>query len=400
MKSRRVISMRGIAAALMLLLASVGSSGAPRHDPYEITDLEITLNTSQSGPRSLNDAGDVVGTMDRPGNRGLETAFLHRKRKTVALETPGGKESRAFAINHRGQIVGVMKGIPRSALLGEQGLTSHSFGTPLIWKQGKPQEIQLDLKRNGGFVAAGGDIHRLDINNSGQVTGSVEGSHRVFWSFLWQDGKLLSPEIAGMGLPLAPAQINDRGQIAGSVPGMPFLVETPSPAFPGLLAPHRHSRAVLWETQRRSKRGRFQVLNMPGPNGRGTRATGINNLGHVVGVAQVAATEDGVPVERAFLWDGERMRDLSPLGSAQSQAHAINDRGQVVLTSTHAEGGREAFLWQQGRMLRLNDLLPKDAGWDLQEAWDINNRGQMVGVGARRGFQGMRGFLLTPKARP
>ena len=51
-----------------------------------------------------------------------------------------------------------------------------------------------------------------------------------------------------------------------------------------------------------------------------------------------------------------------------------------------------AFLYREGRMQDLNDLIPSGSGWVLEEARAINDRGQIVGFGT---FQGRtRAFLL------
>lgn len=52
-------------------------------------------------------------------------------------------------------------------------------------------------------------------------------------------------------------------------------------------------------------------------------------------------------------------------------------------------------------MARLDELVAPEADWELAEACDINNRGQIVGVGFRRDRpgSGMRGLLLTPVGR-
>jgi probable HAF family extracellular repeat protein len=49
-------------------------------------------------------------------------------------------------------------------------------------------------------------------------------------------------------------------------------------------------------------------------------------------------------------------------------------------------------------MLDLNNLTPPDSGWLLTEAKDINDAGQIVGIGIVDGRQ--HAFLLTPVALP
>jgi probable HAF family extracellular repeat protein len=89
------------------------------------------------------------------------------------------------------------------------------------------------------------------------------------------------------------------------------------------------------------------------------------------------------------------MQDLGTLpGGTSSFAFGLNDSGQVVGDSYNASGQPHAFVWQNGTMSDLNDLIPPGSGWVLGNATAINNAGQIVGVGSHNG-QG-RAFLLTP----
>ena len=96
----------------------------------------------------------------------------------------------------------------------------------------------------------------------------------------------------------------------------------------------------------------------------------------------------------AFIHDGNGMHDLGALAGGSSEAYSINNRGEVVGRSAVPSGGHHAFLFREGRMLDLNDLIPAGAGWVLTEAMDINNDGQIVGNGYLDGA--VRAFLLTP----
>ena len=72
------------------------------------------------------------------------------------------------------------------------------------------------------------------------------------------------------------------------------------------------------------------------------------------------------------------MTDLSTLTGgwgSESEAHGINDSGQIVGWSTTASGGSDACLWQNGQMQDLGPL-PGDSG---SCALGINDSGQVVG---------------------
>jgi hypothetical protein len=48
-------------------------------------------------------------------------------------------------------------------------------------------------------------------------------------------------------------------------------------------------------------------------------------------------------------------------------------------------------------MIDLNSLIDPDLGWDLQWAFDINDRGQVAGYGVLDGK--FRAFVMTPRVR-
>jgi len=81
----------------------------------------------------------------------------------------------------------------------------------------------------------------------------------------------------------------------------------------------------------------------------------------------VAATVSGGGTQAEARWV---IRDLGTLGRKDSVAAAINDRGQIVGSSTE-----QAFLWENGKMRMLGTL----RGFAHSQAADINNRGQIVG---------------------
>lgn len=117
-----------------------------------------------------------------------------------------------------------------------------------------------------------------------------------------------------------------------------------------------------------------------------------NKLGQVVG-----QSADGHP----FLWDeANGMRALTAGTYDPNQfegwASGINDLGQVVGYSDLGST-RLGFVWDQtGAARSLNDVTGAGAlGWDLYTAADINNLGQTVGKGSFDGSHAA--FFWNPK---
>ena len=73
----------------------------------------------------------------------------------------------------------------------------------------------------------------------------------------------------------------------------------------------------------------------------------------------------------------------------------MNNHGQIVGSASHPEVAH-AFLWEDGAMLDLNDLLPEGHGWTLLHATAINDDGYITGYGSNPDGVVQTSFLLTP----
>jgi probable HAF family extracellular repeat protein len=102
-------------------------------------------------------------------------------------------------------------------------------------------------------------------------------------------------------------------------------------------------------------------------------ATGINNLGQVVGHTTTSGN-----VLHAFLYQNGSMQDLGNLGgNYDSLAFGINDAGQIVGYAAISGNTQHAFLYSNGSMQDIGTL-----GGDYGIANGINSRGQIVGQAA------------------
>ena len=132
-----------------------------------------------------------------------------------------------------------------------------------------------------------------------------------------------------------------------------------------------------------------------------SQALDVNSLGEVAGGAQ-----EGTGNYYPFIWlpsgsapkygfGSAGMNDLDVLtGGTTSHAFGINDSGQVVGASEITGGDYRAFIWANGTMTDLNDLLDPNSTWVLVRAMDINADGEISGLGTNLSSV-TRGFVLT-----
>ncbi len=165
----------------------------------------------------------------------------------------------------------------------------------------------------------------------------------------------------------AATAINDAGEIVGISGDCDVAVG----AFSA-----RH--AVLWLN------GRPVRLATLGGKGWNTPMA-ISNSGIIVGFSDTPGDVVGgvlTPNFQAALWTPGGIVNLHALpGDALAEATGVNDFGQITGTSIGAGGAQRVFLWQNGRMYDLNELVQDDPPLYLLGTGDINDRGAITGLG-------------------
>jgi probable HAF family extracellular repeat protein len=251
---------------------------------------------------------------------------------------PGDVALAILAINDRGVAVG-------SAAAEEGGGTA-----PTVYRDGAAAHLPGIAE---GVAYA--------INDNGRIVGSASG----LGPFLFVDGKAVSLGAEG-GNAYA---VNNADQVVGLV----------------------SDKAVLWTAGAAT-----DLEALPGDGY--SWASDINDRGEVVGSSGASSVTDG----QAFLYTPSAgMTALGRLDAADaySIALSINNCGHVVGTSgtnadLYATNGLRAFLFADGRMLDLNDLIPASTGVVLTAAASINDNEQIAGRGVVD--EQLHAILLTP----
>jgi probable HAF family extracellular repeat protein len=282
----------------------------------------------------------VAAVVDRQA--GVQGASNRSTGQTHWVARPLGKVL-AVGINNRGEIAGYEpeEGWPwgRRALLWKNGRWRDlgTLGGEVTFLPAPPLE-------NGNPLPTA-----AVINDRGQVVGISEPPRSHVWhGVLWQNGRMRD-----LGT-LQPIEINERGQVVGDR-------ETGRKDSEGTPLSH----AFLWQN------GNLRDLGTLGRKVKGSiTVADINDDGQVVGSSgEVVGSIRYVQGWHAFLWEKGKMRDLGTLGGDESNAVAVNNRGQIVGSAESIDKDWHAFLWQDGQMR------------DLGRWWPIaiNDRGQIVG---------------------
>ena len=287
-------------------------------------------------------------------------------RRTLAVRDLGsfdGADTLGVALNETGQIVGIaVTGSATSSFLWESGSMSDiGPGTPvdinnrgqilLQTPVGNPDDPSPCYVLDGTTlteleVPTGWQCHPADLNDAGQVTGSLSSSGGLSTTrgFLWSAGTFADLGTLGGDIVL-PLAMNERGQVVGAA-----------------MTPSGYEHAFLWDA------GVMTDLGVPA--GLSSRATAINDRGQVL-------VQSG---PRVYLFEAGAMTDLGTMGAQGPDQFPLpidlNDRGQILIAVADAQVHTYRYsLWTAGRPAPLPTLGGGEPG-----AVRLNDLGQVTGT--------------------
>lgn len=332
-----------------ILVALSGFSPFSAAASYTVTDLGVLPGGGFSSGLGINTAGQVAGTSDAGGGSGQRGVLVgDAGMLNLGLPpVPFVLYSTAPSLNDTGAII----------VNGNNG-APHAF----IWSAGG----FTDITTLPNAVYSEGER----INNDGHVVGSVvlelPGGNFPHHAFHY-DGKQMIDLNPLFGQTYSDAaDINDSGAIVGAA------------RFAGSSIIHGF---ILQNG----------VVTKVGPPEITTEAGSINNSGQVAGGAYF----DGFHEHPMKYFDGQ-MTDLGLLNQAiGGTATAINDAGVIVGYCAMSSNPTRAFIYTNGQMIDLNNLLAPGSGWTIEEANDINAAGKIAAT-ARDAQAHKHAVLLTP----
>ena len=360
------------AMATPIQLAAEAQPHQQKQTYYVVQDLgQLGGTVFFASAEGISNRGWAAGAAEATGNQGLH-AFLWRHGTMTDLGTLGGLNSIInFPEKVGREFVAGYAETSQADPLAENfcNLGTGLICVPFLWENGHMTALPT-LGGNNGYAA--------NINNLGQVVGFAETGNLdptctpplqlnlqgVVWGPKPGQMQVLPPypgDDASMGF-----AINDRGDAVGQS-GVCAVVNGPN-NVPML-------RGVIWHNG-----VPFDIGGLGGSMPF-TAPWAINNKGQVIGQSNAQSPLYG-PIVHAFLGEKGVMRDLGVLPNFNfiSASFGFNDKGQVVGISLDTNFNAHGFIWQDGVMTDLNDLIQPGA-LAIYNGNDINDEGEIVGTG-------------------
>jgi probable HAF family extracellular repeat protein len=346
-----------------LWLSAVTPALLLAQESYTITDLGLPPGqTSVSAPYVAEDGTVIVYAFPQGGGT---RSYLWKDGQftDLGLFNPGLLRNEASEV------------IAEDVVVGSSWSTNGFPARAWRWEDG----VYTQLPTLGGPHAAA-----FSVSPAGHITGWADVSQAEAAGFYFFNAFLLPPE----------GPIQNMGEVAGSRLSSGVAVDAE-----GRVAASATTRAGSWARGAiaSTSEGMQEIAALGSAR---AYANDMNELGHIVGSADVAASDSGdenLNVMHAFLWREGVTTDLGSLpGYPMSFGLSVNVHDTCVgvarITSNNPEP--RAVRFKDGQADNLNDMVPPESGYTLRIATSINDAGQIL-VRARLNGQD-RVVLLTP----
>ena len=323
--------------------------------------VSINLGSLRPGysslPVSINDFGVAVGFSQNgevdPLVGGPELkATLWKDGRVIDLGTLGGNGASANAINNHGQIFGgALNTVPDANPFFPFFVPGATQVHAVLWEHGSISDLGT-LGGTDSVVYQANELGQaMGISFTDNVTHDSSGLPTTH-PFMWEHGTM--HDVGSLGGTFSQGfGFNNRGEVVGYSWLEGDAVEHPFLWRHGILT---------------------DLRTLGGDNG---EAWSINDLSHTVGKADLPGGQS----HHAFLWRNHKMKDLgTPHGNACSTGETINRFDQVVGDSGECSVGGDPFLWEKDEIVALSDLIIPGSGRIVFDAFDINDRGEIVSL--------------------
>ena len=262
---------------------------------------------------------------------------------------------------------------------------------PALWSEKDGVHV-VDLPE--GFVSA--EPHA--INSSGEIVGTAtrEGS-QLPYAFKYLGGKfsLLTEDHAKA------MAVSDSGDIGGQI-GERLTLWTKDKVVAlggccGGIVHAMNDREVLGQVN--DKDGHYSAFTWDAQHTLRSIAPehSANSIALSINHSEYILLQSFTPNAISILRE-EKSIPVTLSAEYASQPLGFNDCDVVVGEYGASSEWNHAFLWDEKHGLRdLNTMIDRGTQWTLESALDINDRGEIIGVGDRGGEQDV-GFLLVPDA--
>ncbi len=369
MNGRRTTSLAILAAMVSVQTGHSGGGATSGGGPpdYEVTAIIAGFDCPPIGlaavnPSALNEAGDVAGHVTCPP--GVTRAF--RWTADTGLELipmpPQTSQSRALAISCS-KVVGWF------ANSNEVGILGFLY------------DFETGEFTNLGTLPGGNWSEAHAINSTGEIVGFwgniVKGPSPL--AFIWRDGEMIDINGDFGTINTEANGINTAGFVTGWM-GSSILSD---------------ARAFIWDD------GNVTELPLV-PNGVTAKGEAINDQGHVAGEGRVFLDDGKAMAVQSFLWADNQISDLGTLPRTTfTRARSVNNQTRIVgYCHNQFLTDQAAFIWQDGVIAALNDLIPFDPNLNLERAMGINQAGQIAVAARSDDLDASVGVVLTPVDAP